>query len=688
MSEQEKEVYEFGQFRLDVSERALVRSDTNARVQLSEKAFETLCILVRNAGHLVNKKELLKQVWADSFVEENNLNKCIYAVRRALGEQQFIETIKKHGFRFVVEVRRVQVEETADAVHQENGFQSKTGRNLSAEFLRLPKQTETQETLVSLTGRGNKANGNDTIKQVSPSNRPEESIEHHTGLESVPAKPSSENKYLPKYRLPLAAFSLAAFFIGAIGLGYYFFSAGKTAVSDKKSIAVLPLKPINTANRDEIYEAGIADSLILELSSMKEFVVRPLSATRKYADIGQDPIAAGREQQVDYVLASNYQLAGGKIRVTAQLFNVASGQIEEAYKSEKDAGDVFAMQDAIAGEVGNILQARFATTSSSPAAKRGTTHEEAFRLYLQGRNLTFNRTPEGTRKAVEYFEQAVRLDPNFAQAYSGMAHALIASGNLGGGLPRVEYEKAKEVVQKALQLDNNLAEGYAVSGELKFTYEWDFAGAEKDLLRAVELEPNSDLAHEQYASYLVARGRFEEAIAEIKTALEIDPNSLMYQLNNGRILYQARRYDEAILQLKRVIEVNEDYAIAYGWLLLAYEMKGDSAQAYESFKKFQKRIYSDHIELFQQAYETSGWQAVRQKFIELNKINDQKPSANYYATARQCTLMGDKEQAFAYLNKAIEKRQGQMIMLNVDPPFDRLRDDPRFDELVRRIGLK
>jgi len=332
--------------------------------------------------------------------------------------------------------------------------------------------------------------------------------------------------------------------------------------------------------------------------------------------------------------------------------------------------------------------AQFATTSSGPALKRGTTNEEAYGLYLQGRNLTFNRTPEGTRKAVEYFEQAIRLDPNFARAYSGMAHALIASGNLGGGLPRVEYEKAKEVVQKALALDNNLAEGYAVLGELKFTYEWDFAGAEKNLLHALELEPNTDLAHEQYASYLVARGRFDEAIAEIKTALEIDPNSLMYQLNNGRMLYQARHYDEAILQLKRVIEVNEDYAIAYSWLWLAYDVKGDDDQAYEWFMKLQKRTNPERVELFQKAYETSGWQAVRQNFLELNKVNDPKPSANYYAMARQCALMGDKEQAFAYLNKAIEKRQGQMIMLNVDPPFDTLRADPRFDVLVRRVGLK
>jgi serine/threonine-protein kinase len=494
-----------------------------------------------------------------------------------------------------------------------------------------------------------------------------------------------------KRHKPLAAFALAALLMVSIGFGYYSFYAGKTALGadGKKSFAVLPLKPINTANRDESYEIGIADSLILKLNSIKGFIARPLSATRKYADIEQDPLAAGKEQKVDYVLASNYQLAGGKIKVTSQLFNVANGQIEGSYQSEQDAANVFAMQDAIAGDVGNKLLARFATASSGPTVNRGTTNEEAYGRYLQGRNLTFNRTPEGTRKAVEYFQQAILLDPNFAKAYSGMAHALIASGNLGGGLPRVEYEKAKEAVQKALQLDNNLAEGYAVLGELRFTYDWDFAGAEKDLLRAIELEPNSDLAHEQYASYLTARGRFDEAIAEIKTALEIDPNSLMYQLNSGRILYQARHYDEAILQLKRVIEVNEDYSLAYAWLLLAYEMKGDSAQAYEWFMKSQKRQKPELIELLRKAYLTSGWRGVRQESFELKKANEQqKPSANYFALARQCALMGDKEQAFAYLNKAIEKRQGQMIMLNVDPPFDVLRDDPRFDELVRRVGLK
>jgi DNA-binding winged helix-turn-helix (wHTH) protein/Tfp pilus assembly protein PilF len=514
MPEQEKELYEFGPFRLDVAEHSLVRSDTNERIQLPEKAFETLCILVRNAGHLVNKNELLNQVWSDSFVEENNLNKCIHAIRRALGEQegekQFIETIKKHGFRFVAEVRRVELEKT-------------------------------------------EANENEATALVL-SSAPAESSGQGTDPKLILAKSNGAGSHSAKYRFRLAALGLAAFLIFVSALGFYFYTAR--------------------------------------------------------------------------------------------------------------------------------------TKAGGPTAKRGTTNEEAYGFYLQGKTLTFNRTPAGTRKAIECFEQAIRRDPNFARAYSGMAHALIASGNLGGGSPRVDYERAKEVVQKALALDSNLAEGYAVLGELKFTYDWDFAGAEKDLLRAIELERNCDLAHEQYASYLVARGRFEEAIAEIRTALEIDPNSLMYQLNNGRILYQARRYDEAVTQLKRLIEVNEDYAIAHSWLLLVYEMKGDDAQAYEWFMKLQKRTNPERVELFQKAYETSGWQGVKQKVFELNKVNDEKPTANHYAMARQCALIGDKEQAFVYLNKALEKHQGQMIMLNVDPPFDSLRDDPRFDVLVRRVGLK
>ncbi len=691
-----KELYEFGEFRLDVAERFLARLSGGKRVPLSEKAFETLCVLVRNGGHLVSKDELMNQVWADSFVEENNLDKSIYAIRRALGEkpgeQKFIETVRKYGYRFVGEVRRVYSEETADIVHKENGFQAKIKQNSPAEFPRLPEQVETPRSgaVVALADWRRESDRTGTAKQVSPKPAPEELTESTIEPESSPAKPNIESRHVAKYRLPLIAFAAAAILIGAIALGYYFYGGKKASYSadGKKTIAVLPLKPINTANREDIYEIGIAESLINNLNSMKGFVARPLSATRKYADIEQDAITAGKEQQVDYVLASNYQLAGGKIKVTAELFNVASGQIEETYKIEKDAGDLFAMQDAIAGEVGNKLLARFATSSSNLTAKRGTTNEEAYRLYLQGRNLTDTRNVADSRKAVEYFEQAIRLDPNFARTYSGMAKSFLALGSFGGGLPRVEYEKAKIAVTKALELDNNFADGYTVSGEVKLLYEWNFAEAEKDLLRAIEIEPNSALAHEQYGSYLATRGRFDEAIAEIKTALEIDPNSIQYQGALGRILYLARRFDESIIQLKQTIEIHKDVGAVWGFLWLACEMKGDDAGAYEWFMKNLKLRNPELTELYQNAYETSGWQGVRRKWLELAKQNEQKPAANLYAMARQCALLGEKEQAFEYLNKAIEKHHGSLTMLNVEPSFDSLRDDPRFDELVRRVGLK
>ena len=690
--------FKFGEFLLDAREKVLLRD--GKPLPITPKAFQMLLVLVENHGHLVEKDELMKLVWADSFVEEGNITFTIGLLRRLLEDDtknpHFIETVPKRGYRFIADVSRVEITER-ETERRKDG-ETKIGLSANSPFSLSPishsRNTPSSGAVVALADWRHESDENEPVEEVSSAS-PKESTEQTAGLKLAPTKPNSESKHAPKYRLSLAAFALAAFLIGASTLSYYFYGSKKASSADgKKSIAVLPLKPINTANRDEIYEIGIADSLIHRLSSMKGFIVRPLNATRKYADIGQDPLAAGREQQVDYVLASNYQLAGGKIRVTAQLFDVASGQIEETYKSEKEAGDVFAMQDAIASELGNDLLARFATTSNSLTTKRGTTSEEAYRLYLQGKNLTetrnlpLNHTAPAARKAVEYFEQAIRLDPNFARAYSGMAHAYISSGNIGGGLSRVEYEKAKQAVTKALELDNNLAEGYAVRGELKLTYEWDFVGAEKDLLRAIELEPNNDLAHGQYAAYLTVRGRFDEAIAETKTALEIDPNSVKYQHYNGVILYHARRYDESILQFNRVVEVDENFATTYGWLMLAYEMKGDNARAYEWFMKNQKRANSEHIELYQNAYETLGWQGVRQKLLELEKLSEQKPSSNYYRLARQCAMLGEKEQAFEYLNKAIEKRHGQLTMLNVEPSLDILRDDPRFDELVRRVGLK
>jgi serine/threonine-protein kinase len=497
----------------------------------------------------------------------------------------------------------------------------------------------------------------------------------------------------PRRAYLYAASILGVLLIVGIGFGYYFWSAGKTSLSvtEKKTIAVLPLKPINTANRDEIYEVGIADSLITKLSSMKGFVVRPLSATRKYTDMGQDPLEAGRDQQVNYVLASNYQLAGGKIRVTAQLFNVASGLIEETYKIEKDAVDVFAMQDAIAGEIGNILSARFTTTSSRPTAKRGTTNEEAYRLCLQGMYLVDQRGLTNARKAVELLAQAVRLDPNYAQAWAGKAHAhrLMINSTPSGDLD--DYQQSMEAIHKALALDENLADAYSALCENKMYYEYDFDAAEQASKRAIELAPNSSLAHQVYSRYLVTRGRIDEGIAEAKTAIDLEPTSRFNQRWYGNCLQYARRNAEAVAQLKRVVAMDESFITAYVFLWQALEMQGNYDEAFEWFMKSltlpstitQGKADEETVQSYRAAFQTSGWQGVLREQVKRFDADKQY----YFFGAATNAQLGNKDKAFEYLEKSYQRRELWFAYLQVEPRFDSLRDDPRFNQLVKRIAI-
>ncbi len=676
--------FEFHEFLLDPQEKVLLRD--GKPLPITPKAFQLLFVLLEKHGHLVEKDELMKSVWADSFVEEGNITFTIGLLRKLLEDDtknpRFIETVPRRGYRFIAKVQRVEEDE------KEEEKEINLSTNSSSPFLPisssplLPVSPSQKGAVVALADWRREADESKAEKPA-PVFAPETTNGQTAKLELAPTNPVIRSK--PKYH----AFALAALLVGIIGVGYYFFYAGKITsdAGGKKSITILPLKPINTANRDELYEIGIADSLIHRLSATKSFIVRPLSATRQYTDVTQDPVAAGHEQKTDYVLDSNYQLADGKIRITAQLFNVATGQIEETYKSEKDAGSIFAAQDAIANEVGNILFAHFAAVPNKTTAKRGTANEEAYRLYLQGKNLTAKRNQADAKKAVEYFEQAIRLDPNYALAYVGMAHAYSATGTLRGGRAREAYEKARAAVNKAAELDANSADVYVIRGYLRLLYEWDFAGAEKDLTIAIELEPNNDLAHWGYAMLLNHQGRFEEALAELEIAQEIDPNSLVYQHERGRFFYFARRYDEAIVQLERVLEIDPNFNTSYSWLFRAYEMKGDYAGAFEWFIKNQKLRNPERINDYQKAYETGGWQNVNRKILEFEKLNEQTAN-NYFLIARQLALLNEKEQAFEYLNKALKAGQSQMATLKVEPAFDSLRDDPRFDQLLRRVGFK
>jgi len=298
------------------------------------------------------------------------------------------------------------------------------------------------------------------------------------------------------------------------------------------------------------------------------------------------------------------------------------------------------------------------------------------------------RTQRASRKAVELLEQAVQLDPNYALAWAGKAHAHRYAGNLGRDTDtHEEYQKSVEAINEALLLDKDLSEAYSALCENKYYYEFDFAGAEAECKRAIALDPNSSLAHEIYGRYLYHRGRFDEGIGEIKTAVDLEPTSLFNQRNLGIALYYAGRYEEAVAQFKRVIAMDENFSSAYLWLRNALEMQGNYSEAFEWFMKAQAVLNADEetIQLYKTAYQTSGYQGVLREYA---KKFDKVSINQYYIGAILNAQIGNKDEAFEYLEKSYQRREWGMNSLLIEPHLDSLRNDPRFDELVKRVGLK
>ena len=412
-----------------------------------------------------------------------------------------------------------------------------------------------------------------------------------------------------------------------------------------------------------------------------------LSATREYQNSTPDPVAAGKEQHVDYVIASSYHLQDGRIRIAADVVNVANGKVEQTYNFEKESADVLALQDAISNEIGGRLQRQFATDANERPAKRGTSNSEAYRLYLQGMYLANNRNREDAEKAIDTLGQAVALDPDYARAWAGLAYAHRTLSLYTPGLTTHDtYQKSMAAINKALSLDQNLSEAHSALCENKYLYEWDFAGAEAECKRAIELDGKSAQAHEIYSRFLMGRGRHEEAIFEVETAIDLEPASRFSQRNYGRALFYARRYAEAASQLERVLEMDQTFVGTYPWLTSTLELQGDEARAFEWFRKLlsYRKVEEPTVHIFEKAFQRSGWRGVLSEWL---KRTDQI-GATVFDRACYNAQIGNKDRAFNHLEQIYQRREIWMTYLGVDPRLDSLRDDPRFIDLLRRVEEK
>ena len=461
------------------------------------------------------------------------------------------------------------------------------------------------------------------------------------------------------------------------------------AIAAVRSIAVLPFKPLNPDDGDEYLGLGIADALITRLGNIRKIIVRPTSAVRKYTGLEQDPVEAGRELRVESVLEGGIQRSGERIRVTVQLVDISNSAPLWADKFDEKFTDIFTVQDSISEKVAGSLMLKLTSEERRLLTKRYTENTEAYRLYLQGLHYKNKGTKDSALKAIEYFNHAIEIDPHYALAYTGLAGSYCWLSHVYSD-PRETAPKAKAAAERALELDDSLAEAHTSLARLSISYDWNWPAAEREYLRAIELNPNYAEAHQWYGFYLTVMGRFDEAIREIDRAQELDPLSFMRSAFRGWSLYFARRYDEAIEQFRKLVEMDPNFHMAYWGLGMAYDEKGEFSEAIAEFQKALSTPDGGGAEMITRlghVYATSGKKEEAQRLLaELEEM-----SARRYVSpmlmARIHTGLDEKERAFEFLERAFTERSPWMVYLKVDPVFDNLRSDPRFANLVRRMGL-
>ena len=648
-----KRLYRFGPFHLDPAEHLLLRD--GEPIPLRPKEFAVLLALVENHGHVLTKDELLQDVWSGQFVEEGNLNRQVSTLRRVLGDSpddaQYVETVPKVGYRFLAPVEEIR-DQSADIVIQ-------------------------RHTIARVVTEEEDANGRDELK---PAFEP-------TALLATNVSDKSAS------RRPLLALAAIVVLVLALTLALTARWTSRKSpeiktVATVRSLAVLPFKPIGAEEENAYLGLGMADALITKLSNIREINIRPTSAVRKYDAPNQDPVAAGRELGVEAVIEGSVQRIGDRIRVTVQLVSVRGGAPLWAEKFDEQFTNIFAIQDRISGQVAGALTLTLNTAERELLTKRYTQNSEAYQLYLKGRYFWNKRTVDGLNKGITYFNEAVNKDPSYALAYVGLADSYSLLSDYRGLPPKEAYPQAKRAAMRAVELDERLAEAHATLAYIKTGYDWDWPGAEQEFRRAIELNPNYETAHQWYAEYLSGMGRHQEAIAEIRRAREINPLSLIINAVEVSVLCIAREYDQGIPQAQKALEMDPNFAETYEYLKRCYDQKGMYKEAIAARQTRRKLAGLDDriTPALREAAAATTAKMYWQKRLEQDLEESKRELSVGFELAEIYAQLGKKDQAFAWLEKAFEERSFMMLYLKTAPNLDPLRSDPRYADLLRRVG--
>lgn len=652
--------FAFGTFRIDPLRRLLLRDDGQL-VPLTPKAFELLLLLIESRGRVLSKDELMNALWADRFVEEANLAQTVSMLRKALGEQRqehrYVVTEPGRGYRFVAEVEEV------CTVENQNSDPTTEG--------------QTRPSFV------------DGPQAAARRPQPESGIPGERAPHSALTVNSASAPHRKRFS-PSVTFILCVLLIGGACVGAYYLRRGRgmqvsqvaPRVSEIKSVAVLPLKNLSEDASSDYFSDGLTESLISTLSKLDGVKVISRGSVFSFKGRDVDPQEVGKQLGVAAVLEGSVLKEGERVRIAVRLVSTEDGRVLWASEINDYAlRDIFILQDEVARSVATGLKGR--PDGERQVMRRDTNNVEAYQLYLKGRYFWNKRTQEGLKKGSDYFEQAIKLDPNYALAYAGLADSY-ALHNLYTGLQVGDvFPKAKAAAVKALELDDTLAEAHTSLAYIKYYYEWDWLGAEAEFKRAIELNPNYATAHQWYAEYLFYMERFDESITEIKRAHELDPLSLVINTELGSPYLYMRQYDQAMEKYRKALEMDASFPLAVYCMGLCYEQKSMFKEAINAFgdRKDMSSAALGYV------YAVSGRRRDAQEMLKRIMRISKQHYFSPYLIAKVHTGLGEREQAFAWLEKAYEERDERMVMLRVDMHFDSLRSDPRFRDLLRRMKL-
>jgi TolB-like protein/DNA-binding winged helix-turn-helix (wHTH) protein/Tfp pilus assembly protein PilF len=667
MSDNGKGIYEFSGYRLDVPERLLLRG--TERIQIPDKPFEVLCVLASRSGRLVGKDELISEVWGDTIVEENNLDKSISLLRNILGErtgkEKFIETVRGHGYRFVPQTLLVETERpsrTSDRSRPHSVPRDDIGPTSlvihsvrpSTNVVALAEWHATEAPLKDLDGE------NDVQPRLAA---------------VPPVKRRFDRRVIV---LPLVAITLLA----AVAIGYFGFLRARPGIS---SLAVLPFVNASQDTDAEYLSDGITESIINNLSALSGTKVMSRSSAFRFRENQNDVRHIASQLGVEALVTGDIKQVGERLVINVRLINAADESQIWGNQYVRTPVDMIAVQNDIASDISLHLGARLSGSDITIPRKKYSANPEAYKAYLKGRYHFEKFTARDARKALEYFQDAVRLDANFADAYANIA--AVYSGVAGAkDFPRGETAlKAKENALKAVQLDGQLSTAHEVYGAILYQQDRDYVAAERELKRAIELDPNDASIHETYGGLLTQLGRHREAMAEVKLAEEINPLSSSVSTSVGMCYLYGRHYDEAVEQLLKSLELDAYSPQTHYGLAIAYQMQQKYAESLEERAKLTEIAGNPQGAAFiRESFARGGWEGYLRAMTE----NDQAPLIPLYVKAVLFAELGARDRAFEILKQLFEDKSPQLSIMKVDPRVDSLRDDPRFADLLRGLNLE